>query len=115
MKHLKKGRKFGRERDQRRALLKSLASSFFRLGEIRTTEAKAKALRPYVEKFITRIQEPTLSNQRMLRKYFGDKIFKKVLACGKDYVDRPGGYTRIMKLGIRKSDGTKMAIIKLVK
>lgn len=114
MKHLKKGRKFGRERNQRRALMKSLASSFFRLGKIRTTEAKAKELRPYAEKFITMAKKPTLANQRILRQYFGDEVVKKVLAYGKDYADRPGGYTRIVKLGFRRADAAKMAIIELV-
>lgn len=115
MKHLKKGRKFGRERDQRRALMKSLASSFFMLGRIRTTEAKAKELRPFVEKFITNAKKPDLSSRRILCQFFADRVVKKILEYGKDYADRPGGYTRVIKTGPRKSDGARMAIIELVK
>ncbi len=115
MKHLKRGRKLGRERDVRRALMKSLASSFFMLGKIRTTEAKAKELRPWAEKFITRAKNPTLFNQRILRRYFADKVVKKILAYGQEHVDRPGGYTRIIKIGPRKSDGAKMAFLEMVK
>lgn len=115
MKHLKKGRKFGRERNQRRALLKSLASSFFMLGRIKTTEAKAKEMRPFVEKLITRAKEQTQANNRLLRKLFSPAAVKKIMELGKDFSGRAGGYTRVIKVGARKSDGARMAIIELVK
>ncbi len=114
MKHLRKGRKFGRERNQRRALMKSLASSFFMLGKIKTTEAKAKELRPFAEKFITRAKSPILTNRRILRKFFSELEVKKILEHADKLSDRKGGYARILKLGVRKSDGARMAIIELV-
>lgn len=115
MRKLKRRRKFGRERDQRRALLKSLASSFFMVGRIKTTEAKAKELRPYVEKFITRAKNPTLANRRYLLCFFSDNILKKIIAHAEEVRERPGGYARIIKLGQRQRDGARMAIIELVK
>lgn len=115
MRHLKKGRKFGRERDQRRAMLKSLASSFFMLRKIETTEAKAKELRPYVEKIITRAKSLTPANRRLLLTLFTNVVVKKLIADAERMHFRPGGYTRIIKSGARKTDGTKMATIELVK
>ena len=115
MRHLKKGRKFGRETDQRRALMKSLASSFFMLGRIITTEAKAKELRPYAEKMITRAKSPSLANRRLLSAVLSEKVTKKLVERAKEYSGRPGGYTRIIKMGPRKSDSAKMAILELVK
>lgn len=115
MRHLKKNRKFGREKDQRAALLRGLASSFFILGRVKTTEAKAKALRPLAERFVTRAKNPSLSNQRILYKYFANKVVQKLLERGRDYGQRPGGYTRIVKIGPRRSDGARMAIIEFVK
>lgn len=115
MRHLKKGRKFGRERDQRRAMLKSLASSFFMFGKIKTTEAKAKELRPYVEKIITRAKSSTPANRRLLLVLFTNGVVKKLIADAEGVRSRSGGYTRIIKGGARKIDGAKMAIIELVK
>lgn len=114
MKHLKRGRKFGRRRNQRRALMKSLASSFFVMGRIKTTEAKAKELRPMAEKIITRAQNPSLGNTRILRKSFAEKVVKKIMKQAKSVQGRKGGYTRIIKIGPRKRDGARMAIIELI-
>ena len=114
MKHLKAGRKFGRVRNQRKALLKSLATAFFIQKKIRTTEAKAKELRPFVEKCITRAKRPTLANQRVLLESFSKTVVAKILAEGKTHIDRPGGYTRITKIGPRISDSARMAIIEMV-
>ena len=115
MRHLRKGRKFGRERNQRRALMKSMASSFFMLGRIKTTEAKAKELRPYVEKFLTRAKNHNISGARHLRKVFSDGVVKKVFERAKSIEGRSGGYTRVVKAGLRKGDGARMAILELVK
>ncbi len=115
MKHLRKPRKFSRESAQRSALMRDLASAFFLFGKITTTEAKAKELRPRVEKFITKAKEMSLSSQRLLRSQFSAKLVKKILEVGKKQADRKGGYTRITKLGQRKSDSAKMAVIELVK
>ena len=95
--------------------MKSLASSFFILGKMETTEAKAKELRPLAEKFITRAKSPTLANKRILYKYFRKEVVRKLLEHGQDYIKRPGGYTRIIKLGSRRKDAAKMAILELVK
>lgn len=115
MRHLKRGRKFGRERDQRKALMKSLASSFFVSGRMKTTEAKAKELRPYVEKLITKARNPILANRKQLSRVLPEGAVRLLLNAAKEYAGRPGGYTRIIKLGARKSDSAKMAIIELVK
>ncbi len=116
MKKLKKGRKFSRKRDQRKALLKSLASSLFLTERIRTTEVKAKELSRFASKHITRAKKGDLSSRRILAKYFSKDLVKKLVnEIGPRYKERKGGYTRIIKLGQRKSDGAKIAIIELVK
>lgn len=115
MKHKRKGRKFGRKRDQRRALLKGLAANLILKEKITTTEAKAKELRPFVEKLITRSRSQNLSSIRYLGRFLPIKARKKIMELGRSYQKRPGGYTRIIKLGPRERDSAKMAIIELVK
>ncbi len=116
MKHRGKGRIFGRTSGQRRALMKSLASSFFSLGKITTTEAKAKEARPYIEKWITTAKNPTLVNRRILRATFSDDVVKRLIEqTGRMHATRQGGYTRIIKLQTRTSDAARMAIIEMVK
>jgi len=115
MKKLQKGRKFNRERDQRRALLKTLAVSLLLKEKITTTEAKAKELSPFVQRKITRAKKGDLSARRYLLTLFPERIVKKLVEdLGVRYKDRDGGYTRVIKLGQRKSDSAKMAIIELV-
>jgi len=115
MRKLKKGRKFSRERDQRKALLKSLAVNLFLREKIKTTEAKAKGLSSFAEKLITKSKKGDLASRRILVRYFPKKIVKKLVnEIGPKYKERKGGYTRVIKLGPRKSDGAKMAIIELV-
>ena len=115
MKHLKKARKFGRKTDQRKALMKSLASSFFILGKIKTTEAKAKALRSSIERFLTKAKNPTLAHRRLLYAYFSERVVKKIIEHANAVSTRPGGYTRIIKMGERSSDAARMATMELVK
>ncbi len=115
MKHLKKGRKFGRERNQRKALMKSMASSFFVLGRIKTTEAKAKELRPFVEKIITRAKAVSLADRRYFARFFSAAVLKKIIEHGKFFSERNGGYTRVVKLGPRRGDAARMALFELVK
>ena len=111
-----RGRKFGRKRDQRKALLKSLARELFLKERIKTTEAKAKELRSFAERFIEKAKEKNLSNIRYVARFFAKDVVKKLFyEIGPKYKERKGGYTRILKLGQRKSDGAKMAIIELVK
>lgn len=116
MRKLNKGRKFSRKKGPRIALLKGLANNFFVHGKIKTTEAKAKELRPIVEKMITRGKNATLANRRLLTQQVNVKTAKKVIdEVSLTYKDRAGGYTRITRLGRRDSDGAKMVIIELVK
>jgi len=95
--------------------MKSLASSFFMLGRIRTTEAKVKELRPYVEKFLTLAKNRNVAGIRRLRQVFSEKIVKKIFERAEELKDRRGGYTRIIKMGSRKGDGARIAILELVK
>lgn len=116
MKKLKQGRKFSRRRNQRNALLKSLARALFLNEKIQTTEAKAKELAMFAEKCITRSKKGDLASRRILAKSFSQDLVKKLVNdIGVRYKERPGGYTRIIKLGARQSDSAKMAIIELVK
>ena len=115
MRKLKQGRKLSRKKDQRKALLKSLARAIFIHKKIKTTEAKAKEVSMFAEKCITRAKKGDLSSRRILVKYFSKDLVKKLIdEIAPKYKDRKGGYTRIIKLGPRKSDGAKMAIIELV-
>ncbi len=115
MKHRGKGRIFGRKAGQRRALMKSLASSFFVLGKITTTQAKAKEVRPRIEKWITRAKNPTLASRRILAATFSPTTVKTIIDRAAGYTERRGGYTRIIKLVPRHSDNAEMAMIELVK
>ncbi len=115
MKKLKQGRKFSREKNQRKSLLNSLARAIFLVGRIKTTEARAKEVSGFAEKCITRARKRDLYSRRVLLKYFSKDLVKKLVdEIGPKYKDRNGGYTRIIKLGQRRSDGAKMAIIELV-
>lgn len=110
-------RKFGRERDQRKAFFKSLLRALVIHKKIKTTEARAKEIQPMIEKFITLANKKNvdLSKQRLLARYFAKDLVKKMVGeIGPTYKERKGGYTRIIKLGQRKSDGSKMAIIELI-
>ncbi|MBI2050013.1 MAG: 50S ribosomal protein L17 [Candidatus Staskawiczbacteria bacterium] len=115
MRKQKKGRVLSRDKSQREALLKSLASSFFLHEKIRTTQAKAKELKIFAERSITRAKQDTVFNRRLLAKTLAPKIVKKLVSeIAPRYKERPGGYTRITKLGQRKSDSAKIVIVELV-
>lgn len=115
MRHGNVNRKFGRERGQRKALMKSLAHNLVLTGKIKTTEAKAKELRPFVEKLITLGKKETPASKRLLvarvGKMAADKLASSLSAT---YKTRAGGYTRITKLVRRSSDGAPMAVIEFV-
>lgn len=116
MRKQKKGRKLSRKSNQRQALVKALISALVLHEKIKTTEAKAKEISGFAEKFITRAKKGNLFSRRLLARFFPPKIVKKIIEeLAPRYKERPGGYTRIIKLGSRKSDGAKMAIIELVK
>lgn len=115
MRHGNHNRKFGRETDQRRALLKSLCRSLVIRGKIKTTEAKAKEIRPMVEKMITKAKKPTVATRRSLIASLGDeRTATKIIKSAVSYTDRAGGYTRIIKMGPRKGDAAQMAVIEFV-
>lgn len=115
MRHHKAGRTLGRVTKQRKALLSSLASSLVKHGSIVTTEAKAKELKPYIEKLITKGKTDNLSSRRLLSDKVGKQTAKKIVdELSPKYNERKGGYTRIIKLPIRKSDSAKMAHIEFV-
>lgn len=115
MRHHNANRKFGRERGQRKALVQSLLRSLALRGKIQTTEAKAKEIRPAMEKLITKGKNPTLHNRRMLIVALGDEgAARKVIATAGNYKERAGGYIRIVKLIPRKGDAAKMALIEFV-
>jgi len=115
MKHQKKGRKLGRERNARTALFKSLIFHLVKYGKIETTEARAKEIRPKIEKLVTRARIKNLASRRVLSKVLSPLAVKKLVQeIGPKYETRKGGYTRIIKLGNRKGDGSKMAQIEFV-
>jgi len=117
MKHHKSIRKFGRDKNQRVALIRSLAISLIEHGKITTTEAKAKELRPFVEKLITKGLDETLASKKLIVARLGNNknISKKLVdELSPRYKKRSGGYTRIVKLSPRHGDNSKMAIIEFV-
>ncbi len=116
MRKRNKGRKFGREKAQRKSLLRSIANALFLHGKIKTTEAKAKEARMTIEKMITKAKRGGLVNSRLLARDLSPKIVKKLVdEIAPQYKERKGGYTRIIKLGQRQIDGAEMAILELVK
>ncbi len=116
MRHHSKIKKFGREKNQRGALMRSLLFSLLRHGKIQTTEVKAKALRPIAEKVITAARKDIVASRRKLREKLPNRsIIKKLFSTiAPKYIERKGGYTRITKTGTRLSDGAKMAVIELI-
>jgi len=123
MKHLKRGRKLSRTRKQRKALLKTMLGNFILQKRIKTTEAKAKELKEKVEKIISRAKKilagpkgADLSQVKFLRSQLPRSIEAETLKkIAQRFSGRKGGYTRVVKIGQRRSDGAKMAIIELIK
>ena len=116
MRHRRRQRKFGRKTDGRRALLKGLVVALLERGRIKTTVAKAKSLRPLVEKLVTRARRGDLASQRLIFARLGQSpaVHKFIREIGPRYAKRAGGYTRISKLPARTSDGSPLAIIEFV-
>jgi len=116
MRHQRSAKKFGRPTEQRVALYRSLMAALFRNDRITTTEAKAKAIRRHAEKLITLARQPTLHHRRLALAELPDKeaIERLFRDIGPRMAGRPGGYTRIVKLGPRFGDAAPMAIIELV-
>ena len=116
MKHLVKRKRLRRNTAQRRALLRNLVTSFLEKERIRTTLAKAKAARPLAEKMITLAKKNTLHARRQtLRFIYKEPVVNKLFEeLGPRFSERPGGYTRIVKVGPRTGDGAEMAILELI-
>ena len=112
----RKGRRFGGSSGHQKLMMANLVASLIAAEGITTTEAKAKAMRPIAEKMITKARRGGVHNHRQVVRFLGDremasKLFDEI---GPRYVDRPGGYTRILKLGPRHGDNAPMARIELV-
>lgn len=116
MKKFKKGRKFHRERDQRKAFLNILGENLVMKEKIITTKVRAKTLRSFIEKKITVAKNNNLSSQKSLRKYFSEAACRKLIQTIAPLVkNRKGGYTRITKLHTSRDDGAEMAKIEILK
>ncbi|HEY6422692.1 MAG TPA: 50S ribosomal protein L17 [Pseudonocardiaceae bacterium] len=111
-----KGARLGGSPAHERLMLANLATSLFTHGRITTTEAKAKRLRPFAERLITKARKADLHNRREIMRVIRDKdvVYKLVAEIGPHFATRPGGYTRIVKTVPRKGDNAPMAVIALV-
>ena len=117
MRHHNVVRKFGRDKNQRKALFNSLALNLIVRGKIKTTLPKAKELRPFIEKIVTKAKKGDMATRRVIISKLGNRapeVKKLFEVIAPKYMDKKGGYTRVLKLGARKSDGTEMAIIEFV-
>ena len=116
MRHRSKGRQLSRTKAHRRAMLRNMVASLFRHDRVETTSAKAKELRPYAERLITLARRGDLHARRQVERQIKDRdvtgrLFKEI---GPRFAARPGGYTRILKLGHRQGGGAEMARIELL-
>lgn len=116
MRHARAGRKLGRASPHRRALLRNLVTDLLRYEHLTTTEAKARETRPLAEKMVTLGKKGTLATRRQALAFIYDEavVDKVFTELAKRYADRPGGYTRLLKLGQRPSDGAPVARLELV-
>jgi large subunit ribosomal protein L17 len=115
MRHNVKGRKLGTDASHTKAMIKSLAVALFKSERIKTTEARAKELRPTIDKVITWAKRGDVHARRLAIATLGDKdLVAKIFNDAERYEGRPGGYTRILKLGPRKGDAAPMVIMELV-
>ncbi len=116
MRHRIGGRKLQRTSSHRQALLRNMAAALIKHEQITTTTAKAKELRPYVEKLVTLAKKGGLSNRRIAHSRIMDEAQERKLfeVIGPRYAERNGGYTRVIKAGIRMSDAAPIAVIEFV-
>ena len=116
MRHNKRNKKLGRTSSHRRAMMRNQISSLIQHGRIKTTLAKAKALRPVAEKLVTQGRRDTVAARRLVRKWVADRelVGKLFDDIAPRFVDRPGGYLRIVKLGHRQGDAAEQAILEFV-
>jgi len=116
MRHRVEGRKFGRETDARRLMMRNLVKSMVEHGQINTTLAKAKEMRRFVERVVTYGKNNTVHSRRLAYSVLGDRDLVKKLfdEIAPAFADRNGGYTRVLKAGFRRGDNAPMAIIQFV-
>ncbi len=117
MRHNKSRHKLSRDSAHRKALLQNLSKEVIEHGRIKTSQAKAKAVKPELEKLITLAKDDTLHTRRLALSKLGHDEFivgKLFADIAPRYTERPGGYTRILKLGPRRSDSTEMVFLELV-
>ena len=117
MRHGNNKRKFGRVKTQKKALINSLALNLIVREKIKTTEPKAKELRPFIEKLVTRAKKGDVATRRLITSKLANRrreVKKLFDVIAPRYAEKRGGYTRVVKLGARKSDGAKMAMIEFV-
>tara|TARA_Y100000768_G_scaffold371281_1_gene337883 strand:- start:413 stop:811 length:399 start_codon:yes stop_codon:yes gene_type:complete len=116
MRHKKKGRKLGRKVGNRRGLMMNLALQMITHKRIKTTDAKAKELRMFIEPLVTLAKKNDIHARRMVIRKLPDKKIVRILFddVAPNYIDRPGGYTRIVKLGYRDNDRAPVSIIEFV-
>ena len=119
MRHAKKGRKLNRTSSHRKALLSNLACSLVIHKSIRTTDAKAKELRPFADRLVTYAKKNDLHGRRLIQKKIKGQLSKKIANIlihdiAPSYIERNGGYTRIIKLDNRKNDNAPVSIIEFV-
>lgn len=116
MRHRVKGKQLSRTASHKKAMLANMATSLFRHDRVVTTQAKAKELRPYAERLITLARRGDLHARRLVERRIKDKTVTQRLFAelGKRFAARPGGYTRIVKLGHRRGDGAEVARLELI-
>lgn len=116
MRHRKAGKQLGRNSSHRKAMMRNMVTSLFKYEQIETTDAKAKVIRPVAEKMITLAKRGDLHARRQALAYIEDKtITHKLFAELKErYLERQGGYLRIIKKGVRKGDGAHVSIVQLL-
>ncbi len=116
MRHQKTGRKLGRNSSHRKAMYRNMVTSLFKYGQLETTDAKAKELRPIAEKLITLAKKGDLHSRRLALSYMNEKTVTHKLFddIKNSYLNRQGGYVRILKNGFRRGDGAAVSIVQLL-
>ena len=116
MKHRMGFKRLGRNRSHRLALYKAMVNALFKHERIRTSQVKAKEIRRVAERMITRARSDTVHNRRLIARSIGDRavLAKLFTDIAPRFAERPGGYTRILKLGARYGDATEMVLLELV-
>ncbi|MFC1595020.1 50S ribosomal protein L17 [Patescibacteria group bacterium] len=115
MRHRKKGRKFGRVRKQRRGFLSSLASNLIIYEKVHTTEARAKSVKPYIDKLVSKAKKGDLSSRRMVEAVISKRATKKLFSdIAPKFKERKGSVVRIIKIAKKRSDAAKMCVIEFI-